>query len=175
MRLLHFSPQAVVYVIIAIAVACGGSGTDEVAPATPLPTPASVATPIPSPTLVPQADPDAESQVSNVPEFTGISGWINSEPLKMADLRGKVVLVDFWTYTCINCIRTMPFLREWHAKYAERGLTIIGVHTPEFDFEHVRDNVVAAARLRGLEYPIAQDNDYATWTSSRIDSGRRSI
>ncbi|MDP6607081.1 MAG: redoxin family protein [Dehalococcoidia bacterium] len=109
--------------------------------------------------------------------LTGIASWIDGKPLTIGGQleQGRVVLIDFWTYTCINCIRTMPFLREWHAKYAERGLTIIGVHTPEFDFEHVRDNVVAAARLRGLEYPIAQDNDYATWTSSRIDSGRRSI
>ncbi len=97
-------------------------------------------------------------------ELTGGGSWINSEPLTIAGqiAEGRVVLVDFWTYTCVNCIRTMPFLREWDEKYNDVGLTIIGVHTPEFDFEQIRENVVAAAE-HGLEYAIVQDNDYATW------------
>ncbi len=97
------------------------------------------------------------------PEFQGITNWINSEPLTVAGLEGKVVLVDFWTYTCVNCIRTMPYLKEWHAKYADKGLVIIGVHSPEFEFEKATENVTAAAQDFGLAYPIAQDNNFATW------------
>ena len=73
------------------------------------------------------------------------------------------MLVDFWTYSCVNCIRTLPYLKEWHAKYADRGLVIIGVHTPEFAFERDRDNVLAAVAEYGIEYPVAQDNDDVTW------------
>jgi len=97
------------------------------------------------------------------PEFRGIANWINSEPLTLTELQGKVVLVDFWTYTCVNCIRTMPYLKSWHDKYADKGLVIVGVHSPEFEFEKVTANVVEAAKKFGLEYPIAQDNDFATW------------
>lgn len=97
------------------------------------------------------------------PEFTGIEEWLNSDPLTMAGLRGKVVLVDFWTYTCVNCIRTLPYLREWQEKYADLGLVIVGVHAPEFAFEHVTANVQAAIREFDLAYPVAQDNGYGTW------------
>ncbi len=89
--------------------------------------------------------------------------WINSEPLELAELRGKVVLIDFWTYSCINCIRTLPHLTGWHEKYAGKGLVIIGVHTPEFEFEKDYNNVVDAAKQFGIEYPIVQDNDFKTW------------
>jgi len=99
------------------------------------------------------------------PEFSGISQWLNSEPLTMEGLRGDVVLIDFWTYTCINCIRTMPYLRDWNEKYADRGLTMVGVHTPEFDFEKITDNVVAANDELGVVWPVAQDNDFRTWRS----------
>lgn len=100
---------------------------------------------------------------NEAPEFKGIVNWINSEPLTMEQLRGKVVLVDFWTYTCVNCIRTFPFLKEWHAKYADKGLVIVGVHSPEFEFEKITGNVVNSANSFGLEYAIAQDNDFETW------------
>ena len=99
------------------------------------------------------------------PEIQGIEGWINSEPLSLEELRGQVVLVDFWTYSCINCIRTFPYLKEWHRKYSGYGLVIVGIHTPEFGFEKLRENVEAAAESHGLEYPIAQDNDYRTWNA----------
>ena len=99
------------------------------------------------------------------PEFQGIASWLNSEPLTIAQLRGKVVLIDFWTYTCVNCIRTLPYLKEWDRKYAAKGLQIIGVHTPEFDFEKKRENVIAAIKQYGLLYPVAQDNDYKTWNA----------
>ena len=81
----------------------------------------------------------------------------------MEELRGQVVLIDFWTYTCVNCIRTLPYLKEWHAKYADKGLTIVGVHTPEFEFEKVTDNVVSSAEEYGLGWAIPQDNDFRTW------------
>ena len=99
------------------------------------------------------------------PEFSGINQWLNSEPLTMEGLRGDVVLIDFWTYTCVNCIRTMPFLRDWNEKYADRGLTMIGVHTPEFPFEEITENVVAANEELGVVWPVAQDNNFRTWRS----------
>ena len=97
------------------------------------------------------------------PELAGISGWINTEPFKLSDLRGKVVVVDFWTYSCINCIRTLPYLKEWHEKYADKGLVIVGVHTPEFEFEKDYSNVIQAVKNFGIRYRVVQDNDYATW------------
>jgi thiol-disulfide isomerase/thioredoxin len=99
------------------------------------------------------------------PEFAGISEWINSKPLTMRELRGKVVLVDFWTYSCINCLRTFPYLKAWNSTYGKRGLVIVGVHTPEFAFERVPSNVRSAVRRLGLEYPVAVDNEYGTWNA----------
>lgn len=89
--------------------------------------------------------------------------WINSAPLTREALRGKVVLVDFWTYSCINCQRTLPYVRDWHAKYRDRGLVVIGVHTPEFAYEKDADNVRRAVAKLGISYPVALDNDYANW------------
>ena len=97
------------------------------------------------------------------PEFGGIRAWINGGPYTMEQLRGQVVLIDFWTYTCINCIRTYPFLRQWHLRYADDGLVIIGVHAPEFEFEKDYDNVSEAVRSNVLEWVMAQDNDFVTW------------
>ena len=104
------------------------------------------------------------------PALTGLDGWINSPALTLGDLAGKTVLLDFWTYTCVNCIRTLPYLKDWHAKYADEGLVILGVHTPEFDFEKIPENVARAASELGLEYPIAQDDDYATWRAYRVEA-----
>ena len=95
--------------------------------------------------------------------FDGATGWLNSEPLTPEGLRGRVVLVDFWTYTCVNWLRTLPYVRAWAAKYAGAGLTIVGVHTPEFGFERDRDNIVAKSRDFGVEFPIAIDSDYGVW------------
>ena len=100
-------------------------------------------------------------------EVEGIDAWINSDPLTIEELEGKVVLVDFWTYTCINCIRTFPYLKLWHSRYADEGLVILGVHTPEFEFEKDYDNVVQATRDNGIIWPVAQDNDYVTWHNYR--------
>jgi thiol-disulfide isomerase/thioredoxin len=99
----------------------------------------------------------------HLPSFSGATGWLNSEPLTPEALRGRVVLVDFWTYTCINWLRTLPYRRAWAAKYADAGLTVIGVHTPEFGFERNIDNVIARSRTFGVEYPIAVDSDYGVW------------
>lgn len=99
------------------------------------------------------------------PEFSGISTWLNSEPLSMKQLEGKVVLVDFWAYSCVNCVRTLPHLREWHAKYHDKGLIIVGVHAPEFDFEKDPANVKHAVTKWKVPYPVAMDNDLATWNN----------
>ncbi|WP_083939256.1 thioredoxin family protein [Deinococcus apachensis] len=99
------------------------------------------------------------------PSLEGATGWLNSSPLTAADLHGKVVLVSFWTYTCINWLRSLPYLRAWAAKYKDHGLVVIGVHTPEFAFEKDVDNVRRAAKDMGVEYPIAIDNDYAVWNA----------
>lgn len=104
-----------------------------------------------------------EGDYRSAPELKGIEVWINSEPLTIESLKGKVVLIDFWTYSCINCIRTLPYLADWHEKYKDDGLVIIGVHSPEFPFEKKYENVVKAAREYGLEYPIALDNNFETW------------
>jgi thiol-disulfide isomerase/thioredoxin len=97
------------------------------------------------------------------PDFAGISNWFNSAPLSMANLRGKVVLVDFWTYGCVNCVNTLPHLTALYAKYRDRGLVVVGVHTPEFPFERSASNVQAALKRHGIIYPVAQDNESKTW------------
>ncbi len=100
------------------------------------------------------------------PDFTGTERWFNTpggQPLSLAGLRGRVVLVDFWTYTCINCLRTLPYLEAWDARYRSAGLTIVGVHTPEFSFEHDAGNVASAIKSLGIGYPVAQDNNMSTW------------
>ncbi len=107
----------------------------------------------------------AEGNFPAAPELAGIAEWINSEPLKLADLQGNVVLVDIWTYTCINCIRTLPYITSWHGKYGDKGLVIIGVHSPEFEFEKDRNNVEQAMEKYSIKYPVALDNDHATWAA----------
>ena len=99
-----------------------------------------------------------------VPSLGGATEWLNSAPLTAAGLRGKVVLIDVWTYTCINWLRTLPYVRAWSEKYKDQGLVVIGVHAPEFAFERHIDNVRRAAKDLRVEYPIAIDNDSATWT-----------
>lgn len=100
------------------------------------------------------------------PEFTGITKWLNvSKPLTMKELKGKVVLIDFWTYTCINCIRTLPHVTAWYDKYKDDGFVVVGVHTPEFAFEKDTKNVEQAIQQYNIKYPVAQDNDFATWNA----------
>lgn len=127
------------------------------------------------PETQPETQPDTKPDTSDrnvggsvgdvAPDFVGITNWINSEPLSITDLRGKVVLVDVWTYTCINCIRTFPYLRDWHARYADDGLVIVGLHAPEFEFEKITENVVQASAHNGIVWPVAQDNDMLTWSA----------
>ena len=102
---------------------------------------------------------------TRLPGLDGATGWLNSEPLAPADLEGKVVLIDFWTYTCINWLRTLGYVRAWAEKYADHGFVLIGVHTPEFPFEHDIDNVRRAAKDLDVAYPIALDSDYAVWNA----------
>ncbi|MEY4744410.1 MAG: hypothetical protein RL272_355 [Candidatus Parcubacteria bacterium] len=114
-----------------------------------------------------QVGPQSLPIEARAPEFKGVTGWINTGPLTLASLAGKVVLVDFWTYSCVNCVRTIPYLKAWNDAYKERGLVIIGIHTPEFDFERDRANVEAAVSRSGITYPVALDNDYAMWNAYR--------
>ena len=140
-----------------------GSAAYGVAAATQEPT----ATPPPlSATKFAVADVDRKvggTVGDRAPEFGGIDAWINGGPLTMAGLRGSVVLIDFWTYTCINCINTYPFLKDMQAKYADKGLVIVGVHSPEFEFEKSYENVVAATIKDDLVWTMAQYNDFITW------------
>jgi thiol-disulfide isomerase/thioredoxin len=99
----------------------------------------------------------------DMPGLDGATGWFNSAPLTPAGLRGKVVLIDFWTFTCVNWLRTLPYLKAWAQKYGGQGLTVIGVHTPEFEFEHDEANVRRAIADLGVTYPVALDSDYAVW------------
>jgi thiol-disulfide isomerase/thioredoxin len=120
-----------------------------------------------------QADEPSEAATKasdanrTAPEIAGIAHWLNSAPLKLADLRGKVVLVDFWTYGCINCVNTLPHVTKLQERYRDKGLVIIGVHSPEFAFEKSTSNVAAAIKRHGITYPVAQDNDFATWNAYR--------
>ena len=131
--------------------------TATATPARPTPTP-TPARPTPTPTPAPP-------RVTPQFEVTGLGMWFNSEPFTIGEQlsRGNVVLIDFWTYSCINCIRTLPYLRDWHEKYAEHGLVILGVHRPEFAFEHSSANVEAAIERLEVTWPVAQDNNSRTW------------
>jgi thiol-disulfide isomerase/thioredoxin len=109
-----------------------------------------------------------KSQFQKAPEFTQIAGYINTPsntPITLASLKGKVVLVDFWTYSCINCIRTLPHLNDWYQRYADKGFVIVGVHSPEFEFEKNYDNVKAAVQKFGIKYPVILDSDHGTWNA----------
>ena len=109
-------------------------------------------------------------QPTPAPELQGLTNWINSPPRTLASLKGKVVLVDFWTYSCINCIRSLPYVEKWYQTYQDKGLVVLGINTPEFAFEHNPANVAAAVKRDGIAYPVALDNDYATWNAFNNDS-----
>ena len=141
------------------ASAGAGSGSGDGA-AAPMGTP--TATPVPPP----PCEGSRGGDIGNcAPEFAGTQEWLNSEPLSLDALRGRVVLIDFWTYTCVNCIRTLPYLQSWHQRYAEDGLVIVGVHTPEFEFEKRLDNVRQATIDEGVAWPVVQDNEFSVWRS----------
>jgi thiol-disulfide isomerase/thioredoxin len=113
--------------------------------------------------MMTRASTGAPPVEGEMPELTGAVAWLNSPPLTREALRGRVVLVDFWTYSCINCLRTLPYLKAWNARYRDHGLTIIGVHSPEFAFEKDEANVRRAVHELGIDYPVAIDNDLAVW------------
>jgi thiol-disulfide isomerase/thioredoxin len=150
---------ALLAALLALAAACGGATEADGTPA------ASGSPTLQALTASATAESESEPPLPPAPELTGLTGWVNSAPTSIAELvsQGRVVLIDFWTYTCINCIRTLPYLVEWDRKYRDRGLTILGIHSPEFDFERDAQNVAAAIERHGIEYPVAQDNDFATW------------
>ena len=100
-----------------------------------------------------------------LPSFAGAIEWLNSKPLTATDLRGKVIVVQFWTYTCVNWLRTLPYVRAWAEKYKDKGLVVIGVHTPEFGFEANLDNIRQAMKQMRIEYPVAVDSNYAIWNA----------
>src|SRR4051812_42596239 len=106
---------------------------------------------------------DSSDTVEMLPALDGATGWIQSPPLTAESLRGKVVLVDFWTYSCINCLRTLPYVRAWAQKYRAQGLVVLGVHTPEFDFERNSANVLRAVHDLKIDYPVAVDSKQALW------------
>jgi thiol-disulfide isomerase/thioredoxin len=143
-------------IIICVAVAAffiaGGLYVEKVSPNTPTKaTPAQIAGTL--------------GDYGKAPDFTGGGTWINSQPLTIASLKGKVVLVDFWTFSCINCIRTLPYTTKWYNEYNQDGLVVIGVHTPEFAFEQNTDNVKNAVAQFGIKYPVVQDNVYGIWNA----------
>ncbi|MEH2283993.1 MAG: thioredoxin family protein [Nostoc sp.] len=102
---------------------------------------------------------------NSLPEFQGISEWLNSTPLSIADLKGSVVLIQFWTFACINCQRTLPYITRWHRQYKSQGLKVIGIHTPEFAFERDANNIKKALRQHQITYPVPVDNEYKTWNA----------
>ena len=149
---------------LALLIACGGDPTPRPA-MTMLPGPTDTAVPA-TPTPPPPCEGRRGGSVGDcAPEFAGTQEWINSEPLSMDGLLGKVVLIDFWTYTCVNCIRTLPYLQSWQERYADDGLVIVGVHTPEFEFEKLYDNVVQATETESVSWPVVQDNEFSVWRS----------
>ena len=162
------STQAVVAAPVANtpgASATSAPSTPTSAPnvATSAPAPvASAPTQAPTPQVVVGQLPELPV-IGTAPEFAGVTAWLNSEVLTMDELRGRPVLIDFWTFGCINCIRTLPHVRAWHDAYAPHGLVIVGVHTPEFRHEYVEENVRESLPSRGVIWPVAMDNDYKTW------------
>jgi thiol-disulfide isomerase/thioredoxin len=109
------------------------------------------------------------SDLSTAPELAP-GDWINSEPLTLKDLRGRVVLIDFWTFGCYNCRNTLPFVRTWHDRYQDKGLTVIGVHSPEFDDERKVENLRREVASLGIRYPVVTDNDYQTWNAYHVEA-----
>jgi thiol-disulfide isomerase/thioredoxin len=104
---------------------------------------------------------------ATAPDFVGITKWFNSAPLSIGDLRGRVVLVDFWTYGCYNCVNTLPYVTKLYDTYKDKSFVVVGIHTPEFPFERSAGNVQAALKRHGITYPVAQDNESATWNAWR--------
>lgn len=119
---------------------------------------------IAQPILYPKQDlVSVQASGNPLPDFQGIQQWLNSTPLSIADLKGNVVLIQFWTFACINCQRTLPYITRWHRQYAAQGLKVIGIHTPEFAFEREPNNIRKAIEKHQITYPVPVDNEYKTW------------
>ena len=165
----------VLLVLIAVVALARPAGDALPAPSVPVPTAASAdqasvaaqpATELPTrpaPTAVPALKPRPSGPTA--PGFDGGGEWVNSEPLELVELgaQGKVVLVDFWTFGCYNCRNTLPYIKQWWAKYKDQGLVIVGVHTPEFDSERVLENVQDAVKSQEIDWPVVLDNDFTIW------------
>ena len=169
---------AVALLVVLLAAACSGDSPAEpteptvstVSTSTPIPkaeTPSNTATPEAEPTPLPTPTVDVNKPAYKGVEIEGVEEWVNSEPVTIGGFvdENKVVLIDFWTYTCVNCIRTFPFLREWNEKYYDRGLRIIGIHAPEFEFEKIKSNVEREVEENGLDWAHALDNEMDTWSA----------
>jgi thiol-disulfide isomerase/thioredoxin len=117
----------------------------------------------PAPSLSPAEAATQTKDAQFLPEFQGIQQWLNSNPLSVADLKGSVTLIQFWTFACINCQRTLPYVVDWHGKYAAKGLRVIGIHTPEFPFERDINNIKSALKKHNITYPVPVDNQFQTW------------
>jgi thiol-disulfide isomerase/thioredoxin len=117
----------------------------------------------PAPSLSSAEAATQTKDAQSLPEFQGIQQWLNSNPLSVADLRGSVTLIQFWTFACINCQRTLPYVVDWHGKYAAKGLRVIGIHTPEFPFERDINNIKSALKKHNITYPVPVDNQFQTW------------
>jgi len=122
-----------------------------------------IAATLPTPTATKLEIASLATAGKALPDFQGIQQWLNSDPLTIANLKGNVVLIQFWTFACINCQRTLPHITQWHRQYAAQGLKVIGIHTPEFAFEREPTNIKRALQQHQITYPVPIDNDYKTW------------
>lgn len=123
------------------------------------------ATILPTPAATQPSDAVLATAGKALPDFQGIQQWLNSDPLSIADLKGNVVLIQFWTFACINCQRTLPYITQWHRRYSVQGLKVIGIHTPEFAFERDLNNIKRALEQHQITYSVPIDNDYKTWNA----------
>ena len=123
----------------------------------------STATTLPTPAATKPKTATVAAAGKPLPDFQGIQQWLNSDPLSTADLKGNVVLIQFWTFACINCQRTLPYIVKWNSKYAAQGLRVVGIHTPEFAFEREPNNIKRAIEQHQITYPVPIDNEYKTW------------
>lgn len=156
--------MAVLFLLAGLYLDKYGAGVNTAPPTSPVPSSSST-TNTSNLSAVAQQEKIDFADYGQAPDFQGISQWLNSQPLTTLGLKGKVVLIDFWTFSCINCIRTLPYVTRWYDTYRNDGLVIVGVHTPEFAFEKDTGNVANAIKQFNIHYPVAQDNYYTTWTA----------
>ncbi|WP_319419175.1 thioredoxin family protein [Pleurocapsa sp. FMAR1] len=154
-QVLFYLGLGVVGAGVTAALGVGTKGNNSTA--TALPTPAA--------TKAETASAALAAAGKQLPDFQGIQQWLNSDPLAIADLKGNVVLIQFWTFACINCQRTLPYIVKWNSKYAAQGLRVVGIHTPEFAFEREPNNIKRALKQHQITYPVPVDNEYKTWNA----------